>query len=34
VASLTDDAGGIIYDRKVFIIQATGCCGFLKTNMP
>ncbi len=27
VASLTDDAGVIIYDRKVFIIQATGRSG-------
>jgi hypothetical protein len=30
VASLTDDAGGIIYDRKVFIIQATGRSGIFE----
>ncbi len=25
VASLTDDSRGVIYDRNVFIVQATGC---------
>jgi hypothetical protein len=25
-ASLTDDAGVIIYDRQMFIVQATGVC--------
>jgi hypothetical protein len=24
-ASFTDDARGIIYDRHMFIVQATGC---------
>ncbi len=27
-ASLTDDARIIIYDRHMFIVQATGCHGY------
>jgi hypothetical protein len=34
VASLTDNARVNIYDRNMFIIQATGRSGFLKTIMP
>ncbi len=28
VASLTDDSRGIIYDRNMFIVQATGDSSF------
>jgi hypothetical protein len=31
VASLTDDARVVIYDRHVFIVQATGASGRIQT---